>query len=93
MIGQQERLYAGLIVVDQAGRKPARRVPVGIFAMFANHGTVDHEHFRYLIGDRQGAAERVVEAAIRADVLVPTSQAVVNAGRPAASGRPAGNGS
>jgi neutral ceramidase len=55
------------------------RMPVGIFSTFANHGTVDHENFWYLSGDHQGAAERVVEAAIRADGHVPASQSVVNA--------------
>ncbi len=56
-----------------------RDVPVGIFSTFANHGTVDHENFQYYSGDHQGAAERVVEAAIRQSGHVPASQDVVNA--------------
>jgi neutral ceramidase len=56
-----------------------RQVPVGIFSTFANHGTVDHENFQYYSGDHQGAAERVVEAAIRQIGHVPASQDVVNA--------------
>ena len=47
-------------------RLVTRRVPVGIYSTFANHGTVDHENFQYYSGDHQGAAERTVEAAIRA---------------------------
>jgi neutral ceramidase len=67
------------------GRRPratktvTRDVPVGIFSTFANHGTVDHENFQYYSGDHQGAAERVVEAAIRRAGHVPGSQDVVNA--------------
>ncbi len=55
------------------------RVPVGIYSTFANHGTVDHESFWYYSGDHQGAAERVVEAAIRSAGHVPASQDVINA--------------
>ena len=56
-----------------------RRIPVGIYSTFANHGTVDHENFMYYSGDHQGAAERTVEAAIRAAGHVPASQDVINA--------------
>jgi neutral ceramidase len=56
-----------------------RRIPVGIYSTFANHGTVDHENFQYYSGDHQGAAERTVEAAIRAAGHVPGSQDVINA--------------
>jgi neutral ceramidase len=67
--------------IDQYRRvkRSRRRVPVGIYSTFANHGTVDHENFWYYSGDHQGAAERVVEAAIRSAGHVPTSQDVVNA--------------
>lgn len=61
------------------GRVVTRRVPVGIYSTFANHGTVDHENFDYYSGDHQGAAERVVEAAIRRAGHVPGSQDVINA--------------
>ena len=63
--------------VDQ--RRKGRRVPVGIFSTFANHGTIDHENFWYYSGDHQGAAERVVEAGIRSAGRVPAGQDVVNA--------------
>ena len=61
------------------GRWVTRRVPVGMFSTFANHGTVDHANFRYYAGDHQGTAERVVEAAIRSAGGAPGSQDVVNA--------------
>jgi hypothetical protein len=60
-------------------RRVRRRVPVGIYSTFANHGTVDHANFSYYSGDHQGAAERVVEAAIRAAGHVRGSQDVINA--------------
>ncbi len=60
-------------------RTVTRRVPVGIYSTFANHGTVDHENFMYYSGDHQGAAERAVEAAIRSAGRVPGSQDVINA--------------
>jgi neutral ceramidase len=56
-----------------------RRVPVGIYSTFANHGTVDHENFQYYSGDHQGSAERSVEASIRRAGHVPASQDVINA--------------
>jgi neutral ceramidase len=68
--------------IDQYLRKRrgvTRRVPVGVYSTFANHGTVDHENFWYYSGDHQGSAERVVEAAIRSEGHVPASQDVVNA--------------
>src|SRR5579884_3809762 len=63
--------------IDQYTRRG--REPVGIYSTFANHGTVDHENFWYYSGDHQGAAERVVEAAIRQAGHVPGSQEVINA--------------
>lgn len=60
-------------------RRVTRRIPIGIYSTFANHGTVDHENFFYYSGDHQGAAERVVEADIRRAGHVPASQDVINA--------------
>jgi neutral ceramidase len=67
--------------LDQYRRvgRSLRRVPVGIYSTFANHGTVDHENFWYYSGDHQGAAERVVESAIRSAGQVPGTQDVINA--------------
>jgi neutral ceramidase len=65
--------------VKTHGRWVTRRVPVGAFSTFANHGTVDHANFRYYAADHQGTAERVVEAAIRAAGGAAPGQDVVNA--------------
>ena len=75
----QSRRAAGGDAGAGATRKVTRRVPVGIYSTFANHGTVDHENFMYYSGDHQGTAERAVEAAIRSAGRVPGSQDVVNA--------------
>ena len=56
-----------------------RRVPVGMYSAFADHGTVVKPTFSYFTADHQGAAERVVEATVRRAGHVPRSQDVVNA--------------
>src|SRR5437764_518630 len=63
--------------IDQDTRHGRR--PLGIYSTFANPGTVDHVNFWYYSGDHQGAAERVVEAAIRRAGHVPSGQDVINA--------------
>jgi hypothetical protein len=75
-----------VIRVDQFRRlavggpgKQVRRVPVGMFSTFANHGTIDHENFWYFAADHQGAAERAVETTVRRLGHAPGSQDVVNA--------------
>jgi neutral ceramidase len=70
----QYRSYSGA-----RGPRYVRRVPVGMFSTFANHGTVVKANFSYFTADHQAAAERVVEAAIRTVGRVPAGQAVVNA--------------
>jgi neutral ceramidase len=67
--------------VDQYRRAGAkrRRVPVGVFSTFANHGTVVKEDFCCYSADHQASAERVVESAIRRAGRVPKDQDVVNA--------------
>jgi hypothetical protein len=42
-----------------------RRVPLGAWAVFANHGTVDKATFPYYNGDHVAAAQRVFEGALR----------------------------
>ena len=59
-----------------AGR---RRVPIGIWSTFANHGTVVKPTFAYYNADHHGAAARLAEAAIRRAGNVPRRQEVVNA--------------
>ncbi len=63
--------------VDQLQR--GRRVPVGIWSSFANHGTANRFSWAYLGADHYGPAARVAEAAIRRLGKVPRGQDVVNA--------------
>jgi neutral ceramidase len=56
-----------------------RRVPVGIWSDFANHGTVNKFQFDVYNEDHHGAATQKVEAAIRRLGKVPAGQDVVNA--------------
>jgi hypothetical protein len=54
-----------------------RRVPVGIWSTFANHGTVNKFQFDFYNEDHHGAATHGVETAIRRKGRVPPSQPVV----------------
>jgi neutral ceramidase len=54
-----------------------RRVPVGIWSTFANHGTVNRFQFTYYNEDHHGAASQGVESALRRSGRVPPSQDVV----------------
>ena len=54
-----------------------RRVPVGIWSTFANHGTVNRFQFTYYNEDHHGAASQGVEKALRRSGRVPRSQDVV----------------
>ncbi len=56
-----------------------RRVPVGMWSSFANHGTVNKFQFNVYNEDHHGAATHKVEAAIRKAGKVPAGQDVVNA--------------
>jgi hypothetical protein len=56
-----------------------RRVPVGMWSTFADHGTVDKFQFTYYNEDHHGAATHKVEQAIRTTGKVPPGQDVVNA--------------
>lgn len=59
--------------------KGGKRVPIGIWSTFADHGTVNKYQFDYYNADHHGAATRVVEAKIRRLGHVPRGQDVVNA--------------
>ena len=52
-----------LLRVDAVG--PGGRSPLGAWAVFANHGTVDKSTFPYYNGDHVGVAQRALEAALR----------------------------
>jgi hypothetical protein len=56
-----------------------KRVPVGMWSTFADHGTVNKFQFNYYNEDHHGAATHKVESAIRRSGKVPAGQDVVNA--------------
>src|SRR4051794_25299314 len=56
-----------------------RRVPVGMWSTFADHGTVNKFQFTYYNEDHHGAATHRVERAIRTAGHVPAGPGVVNA--------------
>ncbi|HEX2086725.1 MAG TPA: neutral/alkaline non-lysosomal ceramidase N-terminal domain-containing protein, partial [Solirubrobacteraceae bacterium] len=63
--------------VDKVRR--GRRVPIGMWTTFANHGTVNPYTFKVYNADHHGSATRVAEQAIRREGRVPRGQEVVNA--------------
>jgi hypothetical protein len=65
--------------VKHGRRRRTERIPVGMYSTFANHGTDNHEDYLFFSADHFGAAERVVETAIRAAGHVPGRQDIVNA--------------
>jgi neutral ceramidase len=56
-----------------------KRVPIGMWSSFADHGTVNKATFTYLNADHHGSATRVVEARLRALRPRGSRQEVVNA--------------
>jgi neutral ceramidase len=64
--------------VDKVLRRGRTR-PIGMWPVFADHGTVNRPTFQFYNADHHGAAERVSEAAIRKLGKVPASQDVVSA--------------
>jgi hypothetical protein len=56
-----------------------RRVPIGMWTTFANHGTDNPYTFNVYNADHHGSATRVAEDAIRKRAHVPRGQEVVNA--------------
>jgi hypothetical protein len=62
--------------VDKLRR--GRRVPIGAWSTFANHGTVVHAEFQAYSGDHHASAWRVFAAKVRRAGKVPRRQTVVN---------------
>jgi neutral ceramidase len=63
--------------VDKVVR--GKRIPIGMWSTFADHGTVNKYQFNYYNRDHHGSATWIVERAIRRLGRVPRSQDVVNA--------------
>ncbi len=55
-----------------------RRVPIGAWSNFADHGTVVHSEFEAYSGDHHAAAWRTFVARVRRAARVPARQTVVN---------------
>ena len=55
-----------------------RRVPIGAWSTFADHGTVTKSTFEYYNGDHHASATRVFEHAVRRSAGVPRRQEVLN---------------
>jgi neutral ceramidase len=55
-----------------------RRVPLGAWSTFANHGTVNRSTFDHYNADHHAAAARVFESAVRRAGRVPPRRPVVN---------------
>lgn len=56
-----------------------RRMPIGAWSTFANHGTVVKPTFTFYNADHHGAATRLFERGVRRRGNVPRGQTVVNA--------------
>src|SRR5436853_337730 len=69
--------FVNVLRVDKFIR--GRRVPVGMWSTFADHGTVNKFQFTYYNEDHHGAATQRVERSIRSAGRVPAGQDVVNA--------------
>ncbi len=59
-------------------RGKTRRVPIGAYSNFANHGTVVHSETQLYSGDHHAAAARVFADKVRRAGKVPRNQTVVN---------------
>ncbi len=55
-----------------------RRVPIGAWSTFADHGTVTKSSFTYYNGDHHASAMRVFEQRVRTEGRVPPGQEVLN---------------
>jgi hypothetical protein len=62
--------------VDQIRR--GKRVPIGAWSTFANHGTVTKSEFQFYNADHHASAARVFEQGVRTAGKVPAGQEVVN---------------
>lgn len=63
-------------LVRRRGRR--RRVPIGGWSIFADHGTVTKSSFEYYNQDHHGSALRVFESGVRRAGRVPRRQLVLN---------------
>ena len=55
-----------------------RRVPIGAWSTFADHGTVTKSSFQFYNADHHASAMRVFEQKVRSEAKVPAKQEVLN---------------
>lgn len=78
-LGYEETIDPDVEVLRVDKLKGRKRVPVGMWSTFADHGTVNPFEFKYYNADHHGSATRVVESTLRRVGKVPASQDIVNA--------------
>ncbi len=59
-------------------RSKIRRVPIGAWSTFADHGTVTKSSFQFYNADHHASAMRVFEQRVRSEAKVPAKQEVLN---------------
>jgi hypothetical protein len=62
--------------VDKVRKR--KRIPIGAWSTFADHGTVTKSSFQFYNADHHASAMRVFESRVRAAAQVPARQEVVN---------------
>ena len=78
-LGYEETIDADVEVLRVDKVRRGRRIPIGIWSTFANHGTVVPHTFTFYNADHHGAATRIFEQRVRRAGKVPRRQLVVNA--------------
>lgn len=76
--GVDDTIDPGVDVLRVDKLEHGRRVPIGAWSNFADHGTVIHSEWRAYSGDHHAAAWRVFARLVRRRAHVPASQTVVN---------------
>ena len=64
--------------VRRTKKRRLKRVPIGAWSTFADHGTVTKSSFEYYNADHHASAMRVFEQKVRTDAKVPAKQEVLN---------------
>ena len=78
-LGYEETIDPEVSVLRVDKVRTRRRIPIGMWSAFANHGTVNPHTFTVANADHHGSATRVVEKTLRRRGRVPAGQEVVNA--------------
>ena len=76
--GPAHTIDPGVDVLRVDHVRGGRRVPIGAWSNFANHGTVNPSDFQVYTQDHHGPASRTLEGAIRKRAGLPAGASVVN---------------